>query len=118
MNSKDEIKAVMKEGIMQCPNCQRENNPDYRFCIFCGTSLPASEAQERSEDTEDPPVDDTSLDTTGSGQKNVPRHQTEVAMNYVGFRKRLVASIIDAIILGALFPVILLITYYIYYETD
>jgi uncharacterized membrane protein len=25
---------------MLCPNCQRENEPTARFCIFCGSSLP------------------------------------------------------------------------------
>ena len=26
---------------MKCPNCQRENKPDSRYCIFCGALLPA-----------------------------------------------------------------------------
>jgi hypothetical protein len=24
---------------MQCPKCRRENDPDHRFCIFCGCCL-------------------------------------------------------------------------------
>ena len=40
---------------MQCPGCERENDPGSRFCIFCGfplektgddTDLPATEADE------------------------------------------------------------------------
>src|SRR4030042_1975849 len=26
---------------MKCPNCQKENEPSSRFCIFCGTPLPS-----------------------------------------------------------------------------
>ena len=88
---------------MRCSNCQRENDPDNRFCIFCGTPLPASEAQELPEAVEDSPVDDTSLDIADSSQENVPGHQAEPEMNYVGLKKRLVAWIIDAVILLPLF---------------
>jgi len=28
---------------MKCPNCGRENPPGIRFCVFCGTELPAEE---------------------------------------------------------------------------
>lgn len=31
---------------MLCPNCQRENQEDARFCIFCGTPLQESAADE------------------------------------------------------------------------
>jgi len=34
---------------MQCPNCQRENEPTSRFCIFCGALLPEPEAGASSE---------------------------------------------------------------------
>jgi len=91
---------------MQCPKCQRENEPTYRFCIFCGNPLPTSEAQERSEVAENPLVDDTILGIADSSQKNVPKHQIEVEMDYAGFRRRFVASIIDAIILGVLLLII------------
>ena len=37
---------------MRCPNCQRENEPTGRFCIFCGSLLPTSEAEHPSEPTE------------------------------------------------------------------
>ena len=30
---------------MKCPNCQRENEPESRYCIFCGSILPAPEAE-------------------------------------------------------------------------
>ena len=88
---------------MQCPNCQRENDADNRFCIFCGTPLPASEAQEFSESAESLAVDDASLDATDSSQQNVPGHQTKPEMNYAGLKKRLIAWIIDAVILLPLF---------------
>ena len=29
---------------MKCPNCKRENEPTSRFCIYCGSILPSSEA--------------------------------------------------------------------------
>ena len=112
------VEAVKEGRNMKCSNCQRENDPTYRFCIFCGSSLPASEAQGRSEVAEDSPVDDTSLDIADSSQKNVTRHQMEAVTNYMGFRRRLVAWIIDAVILGAIFPIIVLITYFVYYETS
>ncbi len=88
---------------MQCPKCHRENDSTYRFCIFCGTSLPASEVRERSAAAEGPLADRASLDTADSSQQNVPRRQIEVAMNYVGFRRRFVAWIIDAVILIPIF---------------
>jgi len=103
---------------MKCPNCQRENEQTYRFCIFCGSPLPASEVRERSEAAEDPLVYDTSLYIVDSSQNNVSRHQIEVEMDYAEVWRRFAAWIIDAIILGALFPVIFLITYYVYYETS
>ncbi len=31
---------------MLCPNCQRENEPTARFCIFCGSSLPTLDAED------------------------------------------------------------------------
>ena len=34
---------------MKCPNCQRENEPTSRFCIFCGVLLPELEAGGSSE---------------------------------------------------------------------
>ncbi len=34
---------------MKCPNCQRENEPTSRFCIFCGSILPVPEAGSPSE---------------------------------------------------------------------
>ena len=39
---------------MKCPNCQRENEPTSRFCIFCGALLPAPEAGRSSESAETP----------------------------------------------------------------
>lgn len=30
---------------MQCPNCKKENNPENRFCIFCGAILPAPDIE-------------------------------------------------------------------------
>jgi len=39
---------------MRCPNCQRENEPTSRFCIFCGAILPAPEAERPSEAAESP----------------------------------------------------------------
>lgn len=92
-----------KGRTMQCPNCQRKNDPAYRFCIFCGTSLLASEVRERSKAAEGLPVDDTSLDTADSSQQNVPRRQMEVVTNYAGFRRRFLAWVIDAVILIPLF---------------
>ena len=91
---------------MQCPNCQRENDPAYRFCIFCGTPLPASEVRKRSEAAESPPVDDTSLDTADLSQQNVPSRQMEVVTNYAGFRRRFVAWIIDVLAIVALLAII------------
>lgn len=41
---------------MRCPNCQRENEPTRRFCIFCGSLLPAPEAGGPSELAEQPPA--------------------------------------------------------------
>ncbi len=41
------IKA-WKDGN-RCPNCQRENEPTNRFCIFCGSPLPTPEAEDPSE---------------------------------------------------------------------
>ena len=103
---------------MQCPKCQRENDPAYRFCIFCGTPLPTSEAQERSEVAENPLVDDTILGIADSSQKNVPKHQIEVETDCAGFQRRFLALIFDIVILGALFPVILIITYFITYYSS
>jgi len=88
---------------MQCPDCQRENEPTYRFCIFCGSPLQAGETQELSEKMRKQAVADANL---------------EVATNYAAFQRRFMAWIIDAIILGVLFPVIFLIIYYISYETS
>ncbi len=34
---------------MLCPNCQRENQPTNRFCIYCGSPLPASKAENSQE---------------------------------------------------------------------
>ncbi len=39
---------------MECPNCHRENEPNSRFCIFCGSLLPAPEAGHPSESVENP----------------------------------------------------------------
>ena len=39
---------------MKCPNCQRENEPTSRFCIFCGSLLPAPEAESSSEPAQGP----------------------------------------------------------------
>ena len=39
---------------MKCPNCQRENEPTRRFCIFCGSILPAPEAEHGSAPAEQP----------------------------------------------------------------
>lgn len=39
---------------MRCPNCQRENEPTGRFCIFCGSLLPAPGAGSPSELTQGP----------------------------------------------------------------
>jgi hypothetical protein len=33
------VKGVSKECNMLCRNCHRENDPDYRYCIFCGYPL-------------------------------------------------------------------------------
>jgi uncharacterized membrane protein len=33
---------------MKCPNCQRENKPDSRYCIFCDSILPTPEAEQPS----------------------------------------------------------------------
>ena len=68
---------------MRCPNCQRENDPSYRFCILCGTSLPTLTAQGISE--------------TGKGS------QVETEMTHVGLMRRFVAWIIDAVILIPMF---------------
>jgi uncharacterized membrane protein len=40
---------------MLCPNCQQENDPDARFCIFCGSPLATAEtgaSQEQSQAVE------------------------------------------------------------------
>jgi uncharacterized membrane protein len=34
---------------MQCPNCKRENEPTNRFCIYCGSLLPAPELKDLPE---------------------------------------------------------------------
>ena len=34
---------------MLCPNCQRENEPTARFCIFCGSPLPTFESESAQE---------------------------------------------------------------------
>jgi uncharacterized membrane protein len=39
---------------VKCPNCQRENEPTNRFCIFCGSPLLAPEAEYPSEPAQDP----------------------------------------------------------------
>src|SRR3989304_2805395 len=33
---------------MLCPDCERENDPDYRFCIFCGSRLRTSATHQHS----------------------------------------------------------------------
>ncbi|HLB28284.1 MAG TPA: DUF2339 domain-containing protein, partial [Dehalococcoidales bacterium] len=43
---------------MKCPNCQRENSPAGRFCIYCGAVLPAVENQAKS--GQDPPSEQAS----------------------------------------------------------
>ncbi|MFC2059814.1 RDD family protein [Chloroflexota bacterium] len=103
---------------MKCANCQRENDPTYRFCILCGTPLLTSELQEHSGVLECPLGDDTGLEKAGSSQKNVPKHQKEVETDYAGFRRRFVAWIIDAVILGALFWIIVWPWYVITNPTD
>ena len=39
---------------MKCPKCQQENESDRRFCIFCGSLLPASETGGPSEPAQGP----------------------------------------------------------------
>ena len=39
---------------MKCPNCQQENESTSRFCIFCGSLLPAPEAEQSSEPAQGP----------------------------------------------------------------
>ncbi|HEX9975699.1 MAG TPA: DUF2339 domain-containing protein [Dehalococcoidales bacterium] len=39
---------------MKCPNCQRENEPTSRFCVFCGAILPAPESGSSPEAAETP----------------------------------------------------------------
>ncbi len=34
-----------------CPNCGRENEDEYKYCLGCGTVLPRSEAEESEPDT-------------------------------------------------------------------
>jgi len=43
---------------MQCPNCQRDNEPASRFCIFCGTPLLAPEAESTAEGAADSPSEE------------------------------------------------------------
>ena len=38
---------------MQCPNCQKENEPTSHFCIFCGSIIPAPEVGGSSESVPD-----------------------------------------------------------------
>lgn len=38
---------------MKCPNCQQENEPTSRFCIFCGALLETSESGSSSEPAHD-----------------------------------------------------------------
>ena len=37
---------------MLCPSCQRENKPDARFCIFCGSPLTTPEVEDPQEQQE------------------------------------------------------------------
>ena len=45
---------------MRCPNCQKENEPTSRFCIFCGSPLLTPEtgqpAEAAPEDTSPQPL--------------------------------------------------------------
>jgi len=56
---------------MKCPNCQRENEPTSRFCIFCGSLLPAPEAESSSEPAQGP--GDTSPEQPQALQEEVRR---------------------------------------------
>jgi uncharacterized RDD family membrane protein YckC len=94
---------------MQCSNCQRENAPAYRFCIFCGSPLKACEVEEPPEVEQTQAVADTGPDRTDEGRFNVGANQMETGMNYARFQRRFVAWIIDAVILVALFWIIVLI---------
>ena len=55
---------------MECLNCQRENDPDYRFCIFCGSLLPAGEVGQLPEG-EPIQTADANLASTYHGQQSV-----------------------------------------------
>ena len=88
---------------MHCLKCQRENNSDYRFCIFCGSPLQAGETQELPEKKRKQAVVDANLD---------------LATNYAGFQRRFVAWIIDAVILGALFAIMAWLWYITANPTD
>lgn len=63
---------------MKCPNCQRENEPDSRFCIFCGSLLPAPEAESSSEPAQGP--GDTSPEQPQALQEEVRRLGELVAL--------------------------------------
>ena len=103
---------------MQCSNCQRENDPTYRFCIFCGSPLMSYEVRPLSQAVQPHVLTDTGLVRTDESPLNTGRFQMEVTTNYAGLLRRLLASIIDASILGALFPIVFMITYYVYYENS
>ena len=63
---------------MKCPNCQRENEPTSRFCIFCGSLLPAPEAESSSEPAQGP--GDTSPEQPQALQEEVRRLGELVAL--------------------------------------
>ena len=84
---------------MKCPNCQRENEQTYRFCIFCGSPLQACEARQLSENIQAEALADADLDSTDCNHLNIRRVQMKVSINYAGFRKRFVAWIIDVLIM-------------------
>ncbi len=63
---------------MKCPNCQRENEPDSRFCIFCGAILPVPDAERPSEAAESPM--DTLPEQTQALQEEVRRLGELVAL--------------------------------------
>ncbi|MCP4678401.1 MAG: FHA domain-containing protein [Deltaproteobacteria bacterium] len=71
--------------MIVCPNCGKENQDHYKFCLGCGSDLPRSEGEEKARPTPTPPTgipavsDDAGYSPTQVVDSSAGEAPTEVA---------------------------------------
>lgn len=86
--------------MITCPNCAKENQDHYKFCLGCGSDLPRPSAEAKRAPTPTPPAGIPAI-VSGSGQASAPVAPAAAEAEAAAAVEQMPASIADTAVRGA-----------------